>query len=84
MVYKCCKLILNKVKCECLPDITLSPICISDIVTDFPFLITTLAVEGKQEFTGGGVDGGGGVGGGGAVVGGGDVVGGGEGGSTQQ
>ena len=33
---------------EDIPVGTLSPICSSDIFTDFPFLSWTLAVEGKQ------------------------------------
>ena len=35
-----------------LPVCTLSPICSSDIVTDFPFLILTVATDGKQPSTG--------------------------------
>ena len=33
------------------PVCTLSPICSSDIVTDFPFLILTVATDGKQPST---------------------------------
>ena len=40
-----------------LPICTLNPICISDIVTDFPFSKLTVAVEGKQPGGGGGGEG---------------------------
>ena len=39
----------SKKKCWMLiPVCTLSPICSSDIVTDFPFSTLTLATDGKQ------------------------------------
>ena len=50
-----------------IPVCTVSPICSSDIATDFPFLSGTLAVEGKQAGGGGGGDVGG-AGGAGVVV----------------
>ena len=45
-----------------IPVCTLSPICSSDIVRDFPFSALTVAVDGKQLLPD---DGGGGSGGGG-------------------
>ena len=54
--------IMDETKCMALPVCTLSPVCSSDIVTDFPSIRVTLAFDGKQPPP---PDGGGGGGGGG-------------------
>ena len=44
------------------PVLTLLPVCNSDIATDLPFSVSTVAIDGKQPLLGGGGGGGGGWG----------------------